>query len=54
MFMIAEAQAQPVDVSPRLLGEKLAEGPDGVIITLRAIVPTKPFKLAKLTVVCWL
>lgn len=35
-------------------GENDADGPVGVTIALRAIVPEKPFTLAKLNVVSWL
>jgi hypothetical protein len=54
MPKIVEPQAQPVDVRMRLLGESVADGPNGVTFTLRVTFPTKPFTLAKLIVVCWL
>jgi hypothetical protein len=53
-LMLRIEEPNPPEVSVRLLGESVAEGPDGVIFTLRATVPTKPLTLAKLTVVCWL
>jgi len=51
-LMVRIEDPNPPEVRVTLLGLKLADGPDEVIITPSVITPAKPFTLAKLTVVC--
>jgi hypothetical protein len=48
MFRTVELHAQPVELSIRLASVGEAVGPDGEIVTLRAMVPEKPFVLPRL------